>query len=437
MQEVLSERLAARFEPDRAQAHLRTLCASEMQGRWPGSAGERLAAAYLEEALRALNAKALAGHRGYRDPFEVVVPELRTQPLLVVQGRGREIAFEHLEDFGVNVQGAAGEGSANAETIWLGSRQAGLESAAVRGRVAVVSAGASPYQKPARGLQAYLELHRHLRDAGAVAVLRVVSTTIVRKVMSHLREEPCLPSLDVTPGVVAAAFGRYPPERTGTRGQPVRLEVPLVHRSVQSAGNVAACLGAESPGLVLMAHYDHLGTLPDGRYFCGASDNAAGVAVVLEVSRVLQPWLQEKKRSIVVLMTSAEEVGLNGATRFVAQNADWVTTLAAVVNVDEVGGSRRDGMHWLCSDEFPQRDRVQRAGLGEDPLVVVHPLRPDGFSDAAAFLAGGMRRVATVFARSRHGQVAHTLDDTPERIEAAQLGSVGRSVLRTVARLLA
>jgi aminopeptidase YwaD len=425
--------LADRFDAARARAHLQTLCAPEMEGRWPGSSGERRARDYLQAELRSLGARPLPGWTDYFDPFDVVVPEFRALPTLSVGGVGGERIFEYLEEFGVNVQGAAGAGSAHAETVWLGSPPLESGAGAVSGRVVVVRAEPPlPQAGIGRALKAYLEVHRRLRDAGALAILRVGHTRGVRKVMNHLREEPPLPSLDVTPEVVRAAFGRDPPGAVGTVGRRVRLDVPLVHRTVSSAGNVMACLGTGAAQLLLMAHYDHLGKLPDGRYFAGASDNAAGVAVVLEAARALAPPARATGYQIIVLLTTAEEVGLAGAERYVRQHVDCVSGLEAVVNVDEVGGSRRDGMVWLCASDFPRSRLPVCDGRTESPPVRVRPLPLDGFSDLSPFVAAGMTRVAAVFARSRQGQLAHTLRDTPERIESEQLEAVGRSVLRAV-----
>jgi hypothetical protein len=434
----LSEWLAERFDAQRARAHLLELCDAPMQGRWPGCPGERRAADYLETVLRSLGARPLPGRVDYSDPFEVEVPEFRGLPSLRVHGAGGARAFEYLQDFGVNVQGAAGGGRADAEAVWLGAEPMESHRGTVRGRVAVVPAEqASRAKSVSRALQSYLKLHRCLRDAGALAILRVGHVRGVRKVMSHLREEPSLPSLDVTREVAQAAFGRHPPGGVGTVGRRIELEVPLVHRTVASAGNVVACLGTGSVRLLLMAHYDHLGALPDGRIFAGASDNAAGVAVVLEVARVIAPWAREVGHRVIVLLTTAEEVGLAGAARFVRDHGEYVSGLQLVVNVDEVGGRRGDGVVWLCADELAKRALPVRNGCSDDPAVRTYPLPLDGFSDLAPFVAAGMKRVAAVFARSQRRQLAHTLSDTPERIDSAQLEAVGRSVVRVLSQSVA
>ena len=154
----LSEWLAERFDAQRARAHLLELCDAPMQGRWPGCPGERRAADYLETVLRSLGATPLPGRVDYSDPFEVEVPELLDLPALRVHGAGGARAFEYLQDFGVNVQGAAGSGRADARTVWLGSEPMGSHLGTVRGRVAVV-----PVEQPSPARRQHRPPKRHLQ----------------------------------------------------------------------------------------------------------------------------------------------------------------------------------------------------------------------------------------------------------------------------------
>src|SRR5690606_4622401 len=60
------------------------------------------------------------------------------------------------------------------------------------------------------------------------------------------------------------------------------------------------------PAVALMAHYDTVPTSP------GAADDSAGVAAVLESVRALRAR-GSADRTLVVLLTDAEEIGLDGA----------------------------------------------------------------------------------------------------------------------------
>src|SRR5512145_1255936 len=104
----MHDRLAS-FDGGSALRDLRQLCDPAMAGRLAGTEGEHRAADYLEAELRAMG----LGVR--RDPFEVLVPELTEEPSVSIAGR----PLVHLEQFCVNVQGAAASGRVAAEAVWL------------------------------------------------------------------------------------------------------------------------------------------------------------------------------------------------------------------------------------------------------------------------------------------------------------------------------
>lgn len=67
--------------------------------------------------------------------------------------------------------------------------------------------------------------------------------------------------------------------------------------------------------LLILTHYD---SAPHSSY--GASDDASGVAVILELLRIIKEKKQTFKNDIVVLFSDAEELGLNGAQLFVEKH---------------------------------------------------------------------------------------------------------------------
>src|SRR5207342_459808 len=94
------------------------------------------------------------------------------------------------------------------------------------------------------------------------------------------------------------------------------------------ASNVVAVLPGTNPALngqslILSAHYDHLGLgWPDvragakGQLHPGADDNASGVAVMLELARLMATAKPE--RSVIFAAFAGEEAGLLGARHYVS-----------------------------------------------------------------------------------------------------------------------
>jgi hypothetical protein len=84
------------------------------------------------------------------------------------------------------------------------------------------------------------------------------------------------------------------------------------------------------PAVALMAHYDSVWGSP------GAADDATGVAVILETVRAIAA-AGPQRRDIVVVLTDAEELGLNGARDFYA-NHPLAAKIGAIINVEARGG---------------------------------------------------------------------------------------------------
>jgi hypothetical protein len=100
-----------------------------------------------------------------------------------------------------------------------------------------------------------------------------------------------------------------------------------------SVKNLQAILnGSEvGPAVLIAAHYDSVQAGP------GAFDDAAGVAVVLEIARALKS-MPPQRNPIIFLIDDGEEAGLLGAHAFVDQNL-WAKSVRAVVNIDARGTS--------------------------------------------------------------------------------------------------
>lgn len=143
-------------------------------------------------------------------------------------------------------------------------------------------------------------------------------------------------------------YGRI--ARLMTNGQTVTLDATVLNRS-HPEGKTQHNVIAEIPGtdrttevVMLGAHLDswHAAT--------GATDNAVGVAVMLEVMRVLKTIDVKPRRTIRVALWSGEEQGLRGSAAYVAQHFGTqespkpeYETLSAYVNLDS-GTGRARGM---------------------------------------------------------------------------------------------
>ena len=89
-----------------------------------------------------------------------------------------------------------------------------------------------------------------------------------------------------------------------------------------------------SKALLLLSHYD---SAPHS-FSKGASDDASGVATILEGIRAFLYAKQPNKNDIIILFSDAEELGLNGAALFVNQHP-WAKEVGLVLNFEARGSS--------------------------------------------------------------------------------------------------
>lgn len=99
------------------------------------------------------------------------------------------------------------------------------------------------------------------------------------------------------------------------------------------ASNILAKIKGSENGkaLLLLSHYD---SSPHSSY--GASDDASGVATILEGVRTLLEKGNPFKNDVIILFTDAEELGLNGAELFVNQHP-WAKNVGLALNFEARG----------------------------------------------------------------------------------------------------
>jgi len=112
-------------------------------------------------------------------------------------------------------------------------------------------------------------------------------------------------------------------------------------RNVNSRNVVAKLEGSDASlkdeYVVYTAHWDHLGVgeaVNGDRIYNGARDNAAGVALMLEVARQFTKVQPPPKRSILFTMVTAEEQGLLGSQYYSVTPLYPLAKTVADINID-------------------------------------------------------------------------------------------------------
>ncbi|MHA7901157.1 MAG: M28 family metallopeptidase [Henriciella sp.] len=374
--------------PDTIKTHMAFLADDSLQGREAGTPGYDEAAAYVATEMEKLGV-APAGddgtyfqtvplQRSYRVPDALSFSVTETET-------GEDLGFEMNVDHVVYGSTRAAESAVEAEAVFVGfgvvAPEIGrddYEGLDVDGKIVVTLSGTP------KGIQteerAYYGAQKAAEASKRGAVGTVSMTTPTReRVYSFARLigegrlesarmswlQPNGETFTRAPNLQAAAGlsmegGRKLIEGAGqdfdaimeaaeAEGGPVQgFDLPYTISISQNStldvvesDNVIGMIEGSDPDLkdeiiVLTAHLDHIGlsqSFEEDKINNGALDNAAGVSTMLEVARMVLEG-ERPRRSIMLLLVTAEEKGLLGAQYFAQNPTVNASRIVGNVNLD-------------------------------------------------------------------------------------------------------
>lgn len=214
-------------------------------------------------------------------------------------------------------------------------------------------------------------------------------------------------------GVVASAFSRA--------GYRVARQAVLLPRGGRSSNVIALPHGPIQA--VVTAHLDGV------RESSAANDNASGVAILVELARVVGP-----ERGVLLAALGAEErvetgsdIHLGSARLVRGFSAGGKRRIRVAINLDMVGVGTR--LHVRGIEDSPNRSaRLVLAAARRASLRVTY-LRDPGWSDHAELSRAG---IPTAWIQWRDDSCWHEACDVPERVSTARLAAAGRLALETL-----
>lgn len=213
--------------------------------------------------------------------------------------------------------------------------------------------------------------------------------------------------------------------------------------------NVVAIIEGWDPKLkdeyiVIGAHYDHLGyndLVVNGQekrqIFRGADDNASGVAVLLELARLVKAESFNFRRSVIFVAFGAEERGMNGSWYFANRAFAHTHKISLMINLDMVGrGSGKEDIDVYTVLPHTQLETVLR-DVADMPLMFLPQIHAKDYfpSDHQVFANLGIP--VALFTTKLHGDY-HTVKDTPDKLNYLTMEHLTQYLLnlsRTVANM--
>ncbi|MDB5420372.1 MAG: peptidase, partial [Brevundimonas sp.] len=180
-----------------------------------------------------------------------------------------------------------------------------------------------------------------------------------------------------------------------------------------------------APAVLLMAHYDTVAKSP------GAADDTAGVAAILEAVRAIKAR-GPAERDLIVLMTDAEELGLDGAASYFKASS-VPAHIGAVINLEARGGGGRAMMFETGPGNRQTIDLFARSSARADGgatsnsmAVLVYEQMPNG-TDFTISRQKGIAGINLAFI-GRPSQY-HSPSSTPGALDQGSVQHIGSQAL--------
>jgi len=185
---------------------------------------------------------------------------------------------------------------------------------------------------------------------------------------------------------------------------------------------------ASNRSVIIGAHYDHLGKDVDASIFRGANDDASGVAVMIEIARVLSTAARPRW-NVLFAAWSGEEEGLRGSSAYVNSPVFPLADTVAYLNLDMVGYGRQ----LVC--QISETHKMLRAVLAQSMEQLGGSIAVEKYSGGSDHACFEVSKVANLMFIRYPDEFYHTPRDTIDRIQRRDLLEVARLTLLMALKL--
>ena len=360
--------------------YIKVLADDKLEGRDTGSQGERSAETYAIEQLKKAGAEP-AGVNGFYQPVKFLsrqIVEKDCSLALIRDGKREPLTIGEDAIISTRVMPAP---EVEAPLVFVGyglkvpeNNYDDFAGVDVRGKIIVIFSG-SPAEIPgalASHYQTAAERWKVLRAAGAIGIVSLINPASMDIPWSRIALNRSHPSMDldypefnetegariyvtINPASAEKLFAGSGHTFTeiaalGKDRKPLphfALPISLAAKTrvdvtkIESA-NLVAKLPGTDPALkdeyvVLSAHLDHIGIgepINGDRIYNGAMDDGSGSALILDMAQSFKKNPEKLRRSLLLILVTAEEKGLLGSKYFAAHPTVAPKSIVADVNVD-------------------------------------------------------------------------------------------------------
>lgn len=431
----------------------------KLEGRFPGSKGYEMAASFSAAYFKNFGLTPIYSNN-YFQPVPIEYNEITGPVKLEKIQQGKSIQqFENGSDF--VCRGFSGKGAITAPVVFCGYGMTFPEfgyddyaTADVKDKIVLVFKQNPSWAKEIEGINTMLTRFKAKNAAqhGARAILFVTTPNMtnpqkpIGSIMDGTGEQlPDFPQMQISLELANQLLMKSGKNLSSMQswidslkmpvnveiGDTMHLEVNAKYEKDHFSKNIIAVLPGsdaklKNEYLVIGAHLDHVGKQGD-IFFPGANDNASGSAAVLEIAKAFATAELHPKRSIIFVLFTSEEQGLNGSKYFTDNSPVPLEKIIAMLNLDCIGHG--DSIQAGGGSTVPVLWQVARRQDSLNTHLMTAKTWPGGGADAQAFFD---KDIPTLYFATKNSYThLHLSTDTPKTLNTELLEKVTRLVFLT------
>lgn len=426
--------------PDMIKKHISYLASDELEGRYPGTDGNKKAADYIAAQFQSIGLEPLNG--SYRQALTIATKykpgsssQMSFDVIVLKPGVPREMLKPITKKWEIGTDwmpmSLSDNGQAKGEMMFVGYgitakdlKYDDYEGIDVKGKIVICLTESPDGEKDDGPFSSFSKMRykaTNAREHGALGVIFIKINSDSANVFEPLTYEPGgansgILVIQANRTSIAKFFPRnvalFPIEQEINKTRKpksfpipdvtVNMSIDLV-KDPSPADNVVGMIKGSDPVLsneyiIIGAHFDHLGwggptsyhkervTVYGGKIkeiHNGADDNASGVAGLIELARNLKT--SPPKRSVIFIAFNGEEFGLVGSEYYVNNPLAPLDKSIFMLNFDMIGRLRNNTISLFGTGSSPVLNGIADSLSAADSIQIVKSQFGFGPSDHSSF----------------------------------------------------
>ncbi|MBN2286287.1 MAG: M28 family peptidase [Tissierellales bacterium] len=311
-------------------SHIETLSSYEYEGRLAGSIGNQKALSYIESYFQEIGLQPAGTNNTFLQPFSIMMPQVDSNPIFEIIGDDGNIknSFEMFSDYSVVMSPNGGGIDFEGEYIVLGSNFFRVNPSEIKDRIAVIiSTRLTP------------KIVSHIMASGGKGVLCSADSESFG-VPSQYETTKNLNTSGKTGdsilvGYISEESYQYLESSTN---QTLKIKVAIDFPIIDTANILGKIEGQSSKKdiLLISTNFDGLGMGVNGKYFPGAINNTAGMAIIMELARVMSNQENLPYDTVVFAGWNGQKQQLSGSAYYI-NHALYPLENTAVLHLESIG----------------------------------------------------------------------------------------------------